>query len=107
MFLLIAVPLSAEIQGLSSGEKTADALIKTGSGYFLGIIVMPDGTNDVTISSYDNTAGSGTEFLPTLLIPGDGGPYVLMMPSALEVRNGIYIDITLGAGTVAYAIITN
>jgi len=48
-----------------SGGKAASALIVTGSGVFHGLIVKCDGTNDVTVNVYDNTAASGTQLIPT------------------------------------------
>jgi hypothetical protein len=88
---------------LSSGEKTADATILTGAGYFKQIIVMPDGTNDVTVSIYDNTASSGTEILPTLTFAGDGGPQA-SPPVWVSANTGIRVDVTT-AGTVAYVVL--
>lgn len=86
--------------------KTADAGITTGSGEFMGFIITPDGTNDVTLSIYDNTAGSGTKMLPTMIFAGDGGTQAWSVPGSdrgLEYYTGIYADITT-SGTVEYAI---
>jgi hypothetical protein len=87
----------------TSDEKTADALILTGAGYFHQIVVMPDGSNDVTFSIYDNTSATGTEILPTLTFAGDGGAQA-SPPVWVSVDSGIYVDITT-AGTVAYVIL--
>ena len=87
----------------TSGEQTADATIMTGSGYFHQIVVMPDGTNDVTVSIYDNTASSGTEFLPTLTFAGDGGPQA-SPPVWVRAGTGIRVDVTT-AGTVGYVVL--
>ena len=88
---------------ITSGEKTADATILTGGGYFKQIVVMPDGSNDVTVSVYDNTASSGTKLLPTLTFAGDGGPQA-SPPIWVRVDTGIRVDITT-AGTVAYTVL--
>ena len=87
----------------SSGEQTADATILTGEGYFKQIIVMPDGTNDVTFSIYDNTASSGKEILPTMTFAGDGGAQA-SPPVWIAVNNGIRVDLTT-VGTVAYVVL--
>ncbi len=87
----------------SSGEQTADATILTGAGYFHQLIVMPDGTNDVTVSIYDNTASSGTEILPTMTFAGDGGAQA-SPPVWVGVGTGIRVDVTT-AGTVAYSVL--
>ena len=86
----------------SSGEKTADATILTGTGYFHQIIVMPDGTNDVTVTVYDNTASSGTKILPTMTFSGTGGAQATP-PVWVGVNTGIRVDITT-VGTVAYTV---
>lgn len=88
---------------VTSGEKTADATILTGAGYFRQIVVMPDGTNDVSVVVYDNTASSGTKLLPTLTFAGDGGPQA-SPPVWVSVDTGIRVDITT-AGTVAYTVL--
>lgn len=90
---------------VTSDEQTADATILTGSGWFHQIIVMPDGTNNVTVSIYDNTASSGTELLPTMTFAGDGGPQA-SPPVWVACSTGIRIDVTVaGGGTVAYAVL--
>ena len=88
---------------LSSGEKTADATILTGVGYFHQILIMPDGTNDVTVSIYDNTASSGTKLFPTMTFSGTGGAQA-SAPVWIPVNTGIRVDITT-AGTVAYVVL--
>lgn len=87
----------------SSGEKTADALILTGSGIFSQIVVTPDGTNDVTVAIYDNTSAAGNKILPSMTFAGNGGVQA-SPPIWCCVENGIYVDVTLSAGTVAYAV---
>ena len=87
----------------SSGEKTADATILTGVGYFRQILVMPDGTNDVTVSIYDNTASSGTKLFPTMTFSGTGGAQA-SPPVWIPVNTGIRVDITT-VGTVAYVVL--
>jgi len=87
----------------SSDEQTADATIHTGAGFFHQIVIMPDGTNDVTVSIYDNTASSGKEILPTLTFAGDGGPQA-SPPVWVRVDTGIRVDVTT-AGTVAYVVL--
>jgi len=38
----------------SSGLKVSSNLIKTGAGYFGGVIILTDGTNAGTVTVYDN-----------------------------------------------------
>ena len=87
----------------TSDEQSADATILTGTGFFHQIVVMPDGTNDVTVSIYDNTASSGVELLPTLTFAGNGGPQA-SPPVWIIVEKGIRVDVTT-VGTVAYTVL--
>lgn len=88
----------------SSGELTADALVLSKPGYFVQLIIQPDGTNDCTVSIYDGQDNTGTKVLPTFTFDGDGGPQVTP-PILLNMSSGIYVDITLAAGTVAYSVL--
>jgi len=87
----------------NSKTQTVDNLIYTGACYFKGLLVQPDGTNDVTITLYDNTAGSGTKIIATLVFAGDEGAQALQIPVRIQCWAGIYADITT-AGTVEYSI---
>lgn len=87
-----------------SAEKTGDAAIVTGSGDFLGIMVVPDGTNDVTVSVYNNTAASGNELIPTFICSGSTDACVVGFEKGENQYNtGIYVDITT-SGTVTYMV---
>ena len=106
LFLIPSLSFSnSPITVSTSGEQTADAAIMESPGVFYGVIVMPDGSHDVTVSIYDNaSAASGTKILPTLTFAGDGGAQAFAAPYPIRCRNGIYVDITT-AGTVAYVIL--
>ena len=45
--------------------ETASALILTGPGRICSLVFNTDGTNDVTLNLYDNTAASVKKLLPT------------------------------------------
>jgi len=102
----VCAPSWAGEHAYTSGEKTADAAIMTTSGAFYGIVVMPDGTNDVTVSVYDNaSAAAGTELVPTLTFAGDGGAQWFAPPYPIHCFNGIYVDVTVGGGgSVGYSV---
>jgi hypothetical protein len=105
--LLIAGPAMALTGVKVSDEKAADAAITTTSGIFYGIIVATDGTNACTVSIYDNaSAASGTELIPTTVVTSSATDRVQRIPISPGVRyyNGIYVDITLGAGSVGYTV---
>lgn len=101
----LAAPAMAGGQWKFSTQ-TGDAQIAATPSKFVGIIVSPDGTNDCTFDFYDNTAGSGTKFLPSMTFSGTGGPQALILPKAMPTNVGLYVNITLGAGTIAYTVIT-
>jgi hypothetical protein len=105
LVIVLAMVLPAMAGHLVYHAETGDAQISATSDLFIGFILTPDGTNDVTIDFYDNTTGSGTKFYPSMTFAGDGGPRALILPEPLPTLNGIYINITT-AGTVAYTIIT-
>lgn len=68
---------------------------------FRGLVVKTDGTNDVTITVFDNTAASGTTLLPAAFdilgtaklwgfsFGNDGGPVA---------STGIYVEVTVAGG---------
>lgn len=106
-FFFAAVPVyAAEERMQASGEKTADALVYIGPGMFYGIAIATDGTNDCTISIYDNTTNTGKLIVPTFVATtgaSDRTKSFFVYP-AIEYTKGVYVDITLGGGTVGYEI---
>jgi hypothetical protein len=55
---------------LSSGKKTSSGIILAHQGIIGGVTVKTDGTNDVTVTIYNNTSSASGEILVDLLIPG-------------------------------------
>ena len=89
-----------------SAVKTGDAAIKSSPGYFFGILVATDGTNDVTIQIYDNTSGSGTKLLPDSLVITTGSSdrwEQISFNPPLPFSTGLYVDVTT-SGTVNYIV---
>jgi hypothetical protein len=85
----------------SSGLKSADAQILTGSGQCISIIAIGDGTNEATIDVYDGTSSSGT--LIAKIVVDAGAVYESFSPSyPIQVTTGIYLDVT---GTGAKAVV--
>jgi hypothetical protein len=109
LFLIITViMLMASIvwagPKLSKIGNTGDALITTSSGHLTGLIVNTDGTNDVTITLYDNTSASGTKIISTIIIPTSATNRIFVIgfdDDDIQYHTGIYVDITC-AGTVTY-----
>jgi len=84
---------------------TSGTLAVSGACVFRGIIVNPDGTNDVTINLWDNTVVSGTtRILPqNVVFTGNGGLQVFGIAEGLPAYNGIYVEVTC-AGTYQYQV---
>jgi hypothetical protein len=109
--LILSVP--ASLVAFRPGEwmnysavKTADALIHTGGGYVYGIIVATDGTNDVTVKTYDNTSAAGTKLHPDMVCTTSSSNRmcVLGFSPPVPYSTGVYVDVTLAAGAVAYTV---
>jgi hypothetical protein len=88
-----------------SYEKTASALIYTGKCLIGGIIINSDGTNNATLTIYDNTEGTGN-VLCTLVCKGDELNMGVMFNNAPRIMsNGIYATLSVaGGGTAKYYI---
>lgn len=105
LFLLLPVcGFAQEVVVGTSGVKTADAGITSGSGEFHGLFVVTDGTNACTVAVYDNTAASGTKLQPTVIAPA-GASYGMgySWNPPIPYGTGIYVDITT-SGTCSYAV---
>lgn len=91
---------------ISSGSKTASALIRTGKGIFSGIIISTDGTNAVTLDIYDNTSAAGTKLVPTLTITSSAVDRVqsIKPPGApVSFETGLYVNVSVaGGGSCSY-----
>jgi hypothetical protein len=83
---------------------TADAAAVSGAGYIYGIVFVTDGTNAPTFVVYDNTAASGTKIVPDLPLSATPRVQTLSFDPAVAFNNGVYVDLTLGGGSVAYMV---
>lgn len=91
-----------------SAVKSADALIKTGVCAFAGLIVVTDGSNDITVNIYDNIEASGTKKLcPTdMLIRGAAETFTLSYDPPIICSTGLYVDISIaGGGSCSYQVV--
>jgi len=91
---------------LQSPVKNADALIATGQCYIYGLMIHTDGVNSATFQGFDNTATGGTslwgDYIVTTSASNRATSFSLDPP--IYCKNGIYIDITPGAGAVTYVV---
>ena len=78
-----------------SGGTPANELAFTGRCFFQGFLLGTDGTNDPTITVYDNIASSGREIVPTTTYDASAlGLNGAMIAVELECNYGIFVDIT-------------
>ncbi len=78
---------------ISSGLQTADAQIYTGRGTLQALTVITDGSNDATVTLYDNTAASGT-VLAKLVVDGTANTGFQSWNFHCRCLNGIYADVS-------------
>jgi hypothetical protein len=82
--------------------KTASAKITDGRGYFGGIIITTDGTNNVTVDVRDaTTAGTGTKLIPTTVILANERVKSISAPQFYW--TGVYVTVTT-SGTTEYVV---
>ncbi len=74
---------------------TSSGLIYTGKGILQAVSLTCTGTTGVTVTFYDNTAGSGTKIFEASFVTS--GPIVIFFPDALAPRfaTGLYISVGL------------
>lgn len=84
----------AEDIAQSSGVKSADAAICTGSAYLVGVTIKTDGTNFVTLTLHDNaTAASGVSRF-SAIVPGASYSGNFEFGKSIMFYSGIYADVT-------------
>ena len=83
---------------------TTSSGVVVGSCIYHGIIVKPDGENDITLDVYDSTTAAGNRLLPSdVIIGATTGLVSIMSEEGLGCDNGIYVDVTC-SGTYEYVI---
>jgi len=90
----------------ASAVKTTDAQILAGAGYCYGVFFTTDATNDVTVDIYDSLTATGTKIVPQFIVTtsANSRAAAVSFDPPVEVSTGIFVDITLGAGTVSYVV---
>jgi hypothetical protein len=76
---------------------TASSLIHTGEGYLAGLVVSVDGATPLSLTCYDNTAGSGTVIFQAHISPESvQQPFTLFFPDRFAPRfaTGLYVSIS-------------
>ncbi len=105
--MLCSFAFGADTWVRQSAAKTVDAAITTAAGRLYGIIAITDATNPATIAVYDNaTAASGTVLIPTWTVTTSATDrwQMLQFNPGVQFVNGLYVDMTIGAGALTYMI---
>ena len=103
LILLCANVSYGEQSCISSGLKTADALILTGGGQLCGILVLTDETNDATLVVQDGLTATGT-VVSKMIVEGSAWSGGVMYPITISVTTGLYADMTVALGAMAYIV---
>jgi len=107
LLALVTTPaIAAEQSCQQSAQYAADALVTTGSGLFYGVSALTDATNDVTMNIYDNTAGSGTKLVHTIVFTtsADNRVQTWSIDPPVEYHTGIYVDADTVSAATTYMI---
>ena len=92
-------PRISPFYATSSGEKSADAVIRSSPGALCGVLINTDGTENITVKIYDHaTAASGTVIYEQTVKGADitGGG---LFSTPVNCDKGIYLDVT-SSGTI-------
>ena len=89
---------------LSSGEKTTDAVIADRRSSLHGVLLIPDGTNDLTLVIYDNASAASGTILFKAIVKGSDTSFQWLSPEGgIRAVNGMYADITT-SGSASYIV---
>ena len=82
--------------------KTASALLHTGSGQLVGLVITANAANAV-VTIYDNTAGSGTVIFAAVVSTPQ--PLVIFFADrfALKYATGLYLNLAAGLTAVIWS----
>lgn len=84
---------------VSSGLKTADAVVTDRRSILAGVNIVTGGTNDCTIIVYDNaSAASGVVLFKMVVTGANDGAYFNLGDDGIRAKNGLYVDLTSTAG---------
>ena len=88
---------------ISSGLKSADAVISGGRNRINAVTLIADGTNAANVVVYDNpSAASGTVLAKVTALAGQGTIHVIF-ENPVFAQDGIYADVTgTGAAYIIY-----
>ena len=93
LFLLLFSNVMAFEPSISSGEKTADAVIHNGNVYITALAVMTDGTNDARVILYNSGSSAIGKIIWEVTVAGGDnyGGRIWAFPT--NCNDGIYADV--------------
>lgn len=88
---------------ISSGLKTANAVIASGKNRINSVTLITDGTNAGTIVIYDNASAASGTVLAKVKCSGAGLVQHVVFENPVVAQDGIYADVTgTGAEYIVY-----
>ena len=113
--LLLLAPVAAPAEWMSlttssgqiivapvTADHSSSVIAVSGPAAFYGIAVKTDGTNNVRINVYDNTALGGTTLIPAdTVIPGAARTWTFSWTPPVKCTTGIYVEISVDGGGTA------
>jgi hypothetical protein len=106
LICLILLIITSTNAATISEEKTGSGLIVEGSGEVVGIEIITDGTNAVTMTLYDNDEASGKKLTPGYIISTSATNrthFIGYRTGEKVFKTGVYVTISTD-GTVTYII---
>jgi len=86
--------------------RATDYTVVTGAGYFYGLAIATDGTNNCTLTIYDDVSGAASTLLvPTFVATTSATNRIttVSIEPPVAFNTGVCVDITC-AGTVSYIV---
>lgn len=85
---------------IKHSKKSSSDVVYTGRCKLYGILIGTDGTNDPTVTVFDNTSAAGNEVIPTVTYDASlqGLSGATMPGEGILCKNGIYVEISVGGG---------
>jgi hypothetical protein len=101
LMLMLMIPYTINAEWMAYTTRTSSGLIINGAGYYHGVKVNTDGTNDATVTVYDNTTASGTVIDAATTYTGSSQSGSSSYNPPLQYKSGLYLSVaTTGTATV-------
>lgn len=85
---------------LSSDIITSSSVIRDGKSYLTGVLVVTDGTNNATVTIYDNASAASGKVLYKTIISGSDLHNLDSIDFPVKADSGIYADISVATGSL-------